>query len=184
MSELVVFTYKEENKASDVLQTIGKLKKEFTQKPLINIEDAAMGIKTKEGQIKIRQTLESVAKGTNVAYSGMWGVLAGFLFGGPLLGLLEGAGIGVLLGRKIDIGIDNTFIQNVSENLLPGDSALFLLVRDTPTDVLVETLNTQGGRLFHTSLPDEVATAFTQASEYEDVKRALELENVSPSNKS
>lgn len=176
MSELVVFTYKEENKAADVLQTISRLKKEYTQKPLISIEDAAMGIKTKEGQVKIKQTLESIAKGTNVAYSGMWGVLAGFLFGGPLLGLLAGAGIGVLLGRKIDIGIDNAFIQNVSDNLLPGDSALFLLVKDTPTDILVETLNAQGGRLFHTSLPDEVATAFTQASEYEDIKRTLELE--------
>lgn len=177
MSELIVFTYKSEDKAAEVLHNIAKLKREHIEKPLITIEDAVLVAKHKDGKVRIQQTLESVVKGTNVAYGGLWGMLIGFLFGGPLFGLLAGAGISALLGRKIDVGINNDFVREVGENLLPGDSALFLLVKDTPVEVLVETLNAQGGRLFHTSLPDEVAKAFTQASEYEEVKRALEAEN-------
>jgi uncharacterized membrane protein len=178
MSELIVFTYKSEDKAAEVLQHIAQLKREHIEKPLITIEDAVLVAKHKDGKVRIRQTLESVVKGTNVAYGGLWGMLIGFFFGGPLFGLLAGAGISALLGRKIDVGINNDFVKEVGDNLLPGDSALFLLVKDTPVEVLVETLNTQGGRLFHTSLPDEVAEAFTQASEYEGVKAALEAENV------
>ncbi len=67
----------------------------------------------------------------------------------------------------------------MSANLTPGDSALFLLVKDTPIDTLAETLNLQGGRLYHTSLSDEAAAAFTQASEHEEIRRALEQEEAS-----
>jgi uncharacterized membrane protein len=115
-------------------------------------------------------------KGGRIASGGLWGVLLGVFFGGPLLGALAGLGVGALLGRRVDIGIDNTFIDDVSSSLEPGDSVLFLLVRDTPIDTLAETLNAQGGRLFHTSLSDEAAAAFTQASEYEEVRLAFEQE--------
>lgn len=177
MSELVVFTYKHEEKAGEVLAEIGQLKRENVQKALIGIEDAAVAVRSEDGKARIRQTMESAVKGGSVASGGLWGVLAGFLFGGPLLGALIGAGIGALLGRNIDIGVSNEFIKKVSEDLRPGDSALILLVKDTPIDTLVETLNARGGRLYHTSLPDEAAAAFTQAGEHQDVRRALELEN-------
>lgn len=180
MNELIVFTYKHEDKAREVLQEIAQLQKENVKKPLIGIEDAAIAVRAQDGQTKIRQTLESVAKGTSVGYGGLWGVLAGFLFGGPLLGALAGAGIGALLGRNIDIGVDNAFIKQVSEDLEPGDSALVLLVKDTPVDTLVEELNSRGGRLYHTSLSDDAAAAFTQASEHREVRRALDLENEEP----
>jgi len=181
MSELVVFTYKHPDKAAEVLGTISKMKRENIQKPLIGIEDAAVAVKDESGKVKIRQTLESAAKGGSIASGGLWGVLVGLLFGGPLLGALAGAGIAAILGRKIDVGIDNTFINDVSENLSTGDSALFLLVKDTPVDTLTETLNAQGGRMYYTSLDDEAAAAFTQASEYEDVRRAFEQEHASDS---
>ena len=176
MSDLVVFTYKHEDKASEVLQEITRLKQENVQKPLIGIEDAAVAVKRDDGKVKVRQTLETAALGSSVASGGLWGLLIGFLFGGPLLGALAGAAISGILGRKIDIGINNEFIKDVSEELAPGDSALFLLVKDTPVDTLVDTLNAQGGRLYHTSLSEDAAAAFTQASGHEDVRRALELE--------
>jgi uncharacterized membrane protein len=75
------------------------------------------------------------------------------------------------MGRKIDIGIANDFIQQVSDDLQPGRSALLLLVKDTPIDTLAETLNAQGGRLHHTTLSDEAAAAFTQAAEMPEIKR-------------
>ena len=177
MSELVVFTYKNGDKAGEVLQHIVSLKQENVQKPLIGIEDAAVAVKESDGKVGIRQTLESTVKGGSVASGGLWGVLVGFLFGGPLIGALIGAGVSWLIGRRIDIGIANDFIEKVSDDLTPGDSALLLLVKDTPVDTLSETLNAQGGRLYHTSLSDETAAAFTQASESPDLRSALEGES-------
>jgi uncharacterized membrane protein len=176
MSDLVVFTYQHEDKAAEVLKEIGKLKQENVQKALIGIEDAAVAFKTPEGKLKVHQTLESVAKGSTIASGSLWGLLIGLFFGGPLLGALAGGGISWLLGRDVDIGIDNDFIDKVAEDLTPGNSALFMLVKDTDPATLAKTLNMQGGRLYHTSLSDEAAEAFTQAANHEDVQRALAQE--------
>jgi uncharacterized membrane protein len=170
MSELVVFTYQHPDRAAEVLQHVASLKREHVRKPLVTIEDAAVAVKGEDGQVRIRQTLESAMKAGTIATGGLWGVLIGFLFGGPLLGALVGAGVSWLMGRRIDIGIANDFIQEVSEELKPGRSALLLLVRDTPVDTLAEALNAQGGRLHHTTLSDEAAAAFTQAAEMPEIK--------------
>jgi uncharacterized membrane protein len=173
MSELVVFTYQHPDRAAEVLKHVASLRREHIRKPLVTIEDAAVAVKGEDGQVRIRQTLESATKAGSVATGGLWGVLVGFLFGGPLLGAMVGAGLSWLVGRRIDIGIDNDFIQQVSDELKPGRSALLLLVRDTPLDTLAETLNAQGGRLHHTTFSDEAAAAFTQAAETPEIK-ALE----------
>jgi uncharacterized membrane protein len=174
MSELVVFTYQHPDRAGEVLKHVASLKREHIRKPVVTIEDAAVAVKDADGQIRIRQTLESAMKASTVATGGLWGVLIGFLFGGPLLGALVGAGVSWLAGRRIDIGIDNDFIQQVSDDLKPGRSALLLLVKDTPIDTLAETLNAQGGRLHHTTLSDEAAAAFTQAGDVPEIKAAEE----------
>jgi len=170
MSELVVFTYNHPDRAAEVLKHIASLRREHIQKPLVGIEDAAVAVKGDDGRVRIRQTLETATKVGGVATGSLWGVLIGFLFGGPLLGALVGAGISWFMGRKIDIGIANDFIEGVSDDLKPGRSALLLLVKDTPIETLAETLNAQGGRLHHTTLSDEAAAAFTQAAERPEIK--------------
>ena len=169
MSELVVFTYQHPDRAAEVLQHVAALQREHIRKPVVTIEDAAVAVKGEDGQVQVRQTLETAVKARTVATGSLWGVLVGFLFGGPLVGGLAGAGISWLAGRRIDIGIDNDFVQKVSEDLQPGRSALLLLVKDTPIDTLAEVLNAQGGRLHHTTLSDEDAAAFTQAAEATEI---------------
>jgi uncharacterized membrane protein len=179
MSELVVFTYQHPDRAAEVLQHVATLKREHIRKPLVTIEDAAVAVKGEDGQVRVRQTLEAAMKARTVATGSLWGVLVGFLFGGPLVGALVGAGVSWLAGRRIDIGIDNDFVQKVSEDLRPGRSALLLLVKDTPIDTLAEVLNAQGGRLFHTTLSDEAAAAFTQAAEAPEIS-VLERSDEAP----
>lgn len=108
-----------------------------------------------------------------MASGGLWGVLIGFLFGGPLIGTLLGLGLSRLVGRKIDIGIDNTFISGISDDLAPGDSALFLLVKDTPVETVAEALEEHGGKLYHTSFSDEAAEAFSQAAASDELKEVV-----------
>ena len=183
MSELLVFTYEQADKAAEVLTKVAAMKQENVHKALIGIEDAAVAVADAQGKVKIRQTLETAVKGSSIVSGGLWGTLVGFLFGGPLLGALFGAGISALLGRKIDVGIDNDFIQKISDELKPGTSALFLLIDDTPVETIASVLTEFGGKLNHTSLSEEAAEAFAQAGEHEQVKQALEGEVFESDNK-
>lgn len=174
MSDLIVYTYNSEEKAAEVLAEIAALKQENVQKALVSIEDAAVAVKDADGKVKVRQTLESIVKGSRIMSGGFWGLLIGFLFGGPLLGALLGIGINALFGRKIDIGIDNKFIDELSDQLETGHSALFLLTVDTPVEKMAEVFNSHGGELFHTSLSAEASDMLTQASEHQQLKMAVE----------
>mgnify|MGYP001047647264 CR=1 FL=1 len=63
----------------------------------------------------------------------------GLLFLHPLLGLAAGAGAGAVAGALSDVGIEDDFMKELSETLRPGSSALFVLVRkSTPDKVLNE----------------------------------------------
>ena len=88
MSELLVYTYNTEDRAAEVLKEIMSMTQEHVKKPLIGIEDAAVVVKNAKGKVKIRQTMESAVKGGRVVSGGFWGMLIGFLFGGPLFGTL------------------------------------------------------------------------------------------------
>lgn len=174
MSKLIVYTYNTEDKAAEVLRTVSGMKQENVQRPLIALKDAAVVVKNAKGKVRVRQTLESVAKGRNVTSGGFWGLLIGFLFGGPLLGALLGVGMSALFGRNIDLGIDNDFINGVGDELAPDDSALFLLVGDTALETVAEALNPFGGNLYHTNLSDEAAAALAQASEHQPIADTID----------
>ena len=58
-----------------------------------------------------------------------WGVLAGGPSGGPIGAAAVGA-IGTIVGGLRDRGIDDGFIQEVSESLSEESSAIFLLIQE------------------------------------------------------
>ncbi len=174
MSDLMVYTYETEDEAAVVLNRVAAVKKDNIQEAAVAIRDAAVVVKRDNGKVKVSQTLEALVKGSRVMGGGFWGILIGFLFGGPLLGGLVGMGLRAFGNRKIDIGIDNQFITDVSEALQPGQSALFLLTADTPAEVIGEALGEHNGTLHHTSFSEEAAEALGQLAEQEELVEALE----------
>ena len=140
MSQLIVFTYDNEEKATTVLQSVAELSKQH----LIEVQDAAVIVKNENGKVKVHQTLESLVKSSNVASGGFWGLLIGLIFGGPIFMALLGMGLSALFGRKLDVGIDNTFIKNVGDDMKPGDSALFLLTEEITVDKVADALREHG----------------------------------------
>lgn len=66
-----------------------------------------------------------------------------------------GAVTGAIAGKLTDIGIDDNFIKEVGQEIQPGNSALFLLVREATVDRLVERLRPFEGRIIRTSLSAE-----------------------------
>ncbi len=149
MSDLIVIGFKDEFKADEVILDLRKLEREY----LINLEDAAVVIRNKDGKIKIKQTQELVTSG---ALSGsFWGLLFGSIFFNPLIGSALGAAVGAISGALTDIGINDNFIREIGSTIEPGTSAIFFLVRRSTPDKVLEDLSKFEGKVLRTSLSKE-----------------------------
>jgi uncharacterized membrane protein len=69
-----------------------------------------------------------------------WGLLFGLVFYLPLLGAALGAAMGSRAGSLAEVGIDDTFVNRVRDQVTPGTSALFVLTSDTGVARLQDTL--------------------------------------------
>jgi len=146
MSDLIAIAYDDEYKAEQVRLDLVKMQKEH----LIELEDAAVVIKDKDGKVKLKQAVNLTAAG---AVSGsFWGLLIGTLFFSPLAGLALGAAGGALSGALSDIGVDDNFMKELGETLTPSTSALFVLVRKVTPDKVLEEIAPYGGKVLRTSL--------------------------------
>ncbi|MFY7803901.1 MAG: DUF1269 domain-containing protein [Limnoraphis robusta] len=159
MSDLIAMSFDNEFKADEVLNTLAKLQKEH----LIDLEDAAIVVKNAEGKVKLKQALNLVAAGA--VTGGFWGLLFGTLFLSPLLGVAVGAATGALSGKASDIGVNDDFMKELGETLIPGTSAIFVLVRKATPDRVIEELKPFNGKILRTSL---------SADDEEQLKAALE----------
>jgi uncharacterized membrane protein len=146
MSDLIAIAYDDEYKAEQVRLDLVKMQKEH----LIELEDAAVVVKDKDGKVKLKQAVNLTTAG---AVSGsFWGLLIGTLFFSPLAGLALGAASGAISGALTDIGVDDKFMKELGETLTPSTSALFVLVRKVTPDKVLEEIAPYGGKVLRTSL--------------------------------
>jgi uncharacterized membrane protein len=157
MSDLVVLVFQDEGGAQKVLDEVGQLQKQ----QLITLDDAATVVRGKDGKPKVKQAVSLVGAG---AWGGaFWGMLIGLLFFMPWLGLAMGAITGALVGRFTDIGIDDSFIKDVGQKIQPGQSALFLLVRQATMDRVLEALKPYHPEVLQTNLSQEQEAKLREA---------------------
>lgn len=149
MSTLVVIGYDEIHKAEEVRLTLIKLQKDY----LIDLEDAVAAVKDSNGKIKLHQAMNLTAAGA--ISGGFWGSLIGLIFLNPLLGLAAGAAAGAASGALSDIGIDDKFMKELASTLTRNSSALFVLVRSSTPDKVLDELKGSGGTVLKTSLSHE-----------------------------
>lgn len=119
---------------------------------MIDLEDAAIVVRNKQGKVKIKQTQELVASGA--LSGGFWGLLFGVIFLHPMLALF-GAAVGALSGALTDVGIDDEFVREIGNTLEPGTSAIFILVRKSTPDKVLEEISKFEGKVLRTSLSRE-----------------------------
>jgi uncharacterized membrane protein len=146
VSELVVFAFETETGAAEMGDELQRLQKQ----QLITLDDAAVVVRRQDGKVKVKQAVSLVGEG---ALGGaFWGMLIGLLFWAPWLGLAIGAAAGALGGAVGDYGIDDKFIKEVGNSIDPGNSALFLLVRDVTPDKVMDELSKFDAKVLRTSL--------------------------------
>jgi uncharacterized membrane protein len=147
MATMTVWKFPTADGAAEAEQTL----KELQKKELIKVHDAAL-VTYPEGakRPKTRQLSNMAAAG---ALGGaFWGMLFGLIFFVPLLGLAVGAGVGALTGSLTDVGIDDSFIRRMRDEIQPGTSALFVLSSDAVVDKVKEAFAGQPMVLVETNL--------------------------------
>jgi uncharacterized membrane protein len=149
MSTLVAIGYGDPYKAEEVRLMLRKMKKEY----LIDLEDAVVAVKDEQGRVRLSQPFSLT--GAGAVSGGFWGALIGLLFMAPLLGMAVGAAAGAVSGALTDLGLDDRFMRELADNLKPGSSVLFALVRTATPDRVLEELKGTGGKILKSSLAHE-----------------------------
>jgi len=146
MSTLTVIGYDDQFKAEEVRLKLWKMQKDY----LIDMEDAVVAVKDQNGKVKLHQAANLTAAGA--VSGGFWGALIGLIFLNPLLGAALGAGAGAVSGVLTDVGIDDKFMKDLATTMKPGSSVLFVLVRHSTPDKVLDELKGTGGKILKTSL--------------------------------
>jgi uncharacterized membrane protein len=140
---------------------------ELQRKELIQIHDAAI-VTYPEGAKKPKtRQLRSLA-GAGALGGAFWGMLFGLIFFIPLLGLAIGAGMGALAGSMSDVGIDDSFIRRMREEIQPGTSALFVLSSGAVVDKVRDAFAGQQMILVETNLSHEQEDKLREVFSEED----------------
>ena len=157
MSSLVVLGFDGIHTADEVLNKVRPMQKEH----LIDLEDACVVERDKDGKVHIKQAVNLTALGaaTGGVRGMLLGTLVGLLFLNPLagmaLGAVAGAGAGALSGRLVDFGINDEFVKKLGETIPLESSALFVLVRSVTEDKVLPEIEPYKPRVLKTSLSNK-----------------------------
>jgi uncharacterized membrane protein len=147
MADLIVIGYDSKEKAEQVLDELLDLQRDY----LVDLEDAAVVYRNEKGKLKVTHPGNPTAKG---ALGGaFWGTLIGLIFLVPIAGLVIGGVTGALMGKGLDLGMDENFRNKVGDLVKePGSSALMFVARKMTPDKVLEELKPYGGTVLRTSL--------------------------------
>jgi uncharacterized membrane protein len=157
MAQLIVITFPDMKQAVDAYETL----KRGEHSGYISMNDIAVIVKDEEGKVDVNNRVES-----GVKQGALWGGLLGLLIGTvffPIGGLLLGAAGGALVGKTLHTGIDQKFVKDVTDDLKPGTSALFLLVHGANTDYAIAAMRPFAGTLYQTTLSSEAEATLRDA---------------------
>ena len=119
----------------------------------LKLDDSAVVVKDEEGKVHVKHEMDRGVK-IGAIGGGLLGLLLASVFF-PIGGIVVGTIAGGLIGKSVGLGFDQKFVKEVSEDLQPGTSAIFLIVREGNPDVAVAALKPYKGAVRHTSFRPE-----------------------------
>ena len=126
----------------------------------LEIGDSAVITKDADGKTHVTNEVSSDTK-TGTIIGGFLGLLLGLFFL-PLFGIVAGGAIGALFGRSMGQSVDPKFVDDVTAELTPGTSALFVIVTGH-AGALSQALQPFNGKVFQTTLDDELEATLNDA---------------------
>jgi uncharacterized membrane protein len=158
MYRLIVLTFDNTEEAGEVRESLSKAEKGG----YVSLDDSAVVIKDENGEIHVKNEVDRGVKVGAVGGSTL-GLFIGFLFGGPIGAMIVGGLGGAAIGSMADLGVDKTFVKEVSDALKPGTSALFLIFRGGKVAVALGALKPYKGEIYHTNLTPEMEDQLRRA---------------------
>jgi uncharacterized membrane protein len=149
VSNLVVITFDDPDEAGKVRETL----RSAQHADYLSLDDSAVVVKDEEGKVHVKNETDRGVKVGAVGGGILGLLLAGIFF--PVAGLVVGALAGALIGASAKVGVDQQFVKQVTEELQPGSSAIFFIVREANPDVALAALKPYKGNVYQTSLPPE-----------------------------
>jgi len=155
VSDLVVIVFTDESQGAEALAALRRLEKTGA----ISFKDTAVLAKDAEGKVHVKNEF-STATEVGAVVGGSLGLVLAFMF--PVVGLTIGAIGGAVTGALLGDGVDRSFVNEVSESLEPGTSALFLLINQG-NPAAFDALKPYSGKVIQTTLPAEVEERLDRA---------------------
>jgi uncharacterized membrane protein len=141
----------------------------------IKLEDLVVVFRDQYGKVHIKQTRE-VTAGKGARHGSFWGLLVGLLLGGPFAGLFAGMILGAVYGKKIDHGINDTFIRNIAGALQKGESAVLVLITPEDYEQSIGFLRSFDTRIVEAEITPETEAAVLKAAEDNSIQQAIKTE--------
>jgi uncharacterized membrane protein len=163
MATLTAVKFSTPGGAEEALGTIQQL----ASQELVRVHDAAV-VTWEEGRRKPKTRELYNMKGAGALSGAFWGMLFGLIFFVPLLGAAVGAAMGALTGSFTDVGISDSFINEVRDKVTPGTSALFLLTSDAVRDRVAEAMRGHDFEILATNLSADQEKQLREAFETEE----------------
>lgn len=149
MSDVVVVVFDDLDEARKARETIRSVQKENA----LSLDDAAVVVKDASGKVHADGEIDRGVK-VGAGVGAALGLFLMFLF--PVTGIVLGALGGGLVGKLMGDHVDKKFVQEVSDALKPGSSALFLIIRDGSPAALRAALQPYKGQVYQTTLSPEL----------------------------
>jgi uncharacterized membrane protein len=157
MSNLVVITFDGVEEAGKVRDSLRNLEKQG----LLSLDDSAVIVKDAEGKAHIKNEMDRGVKVGAVGGGALGLLIGGLMF--PIGGLLLGAAAGGLLGALFDKGVSRDFVKDVTNDLQPNTSAIFIIVREANANAALSVLRQYEGNVYQTSLDSEAEKLVREA---------------------
>ena len=158
MANLLVITFDNMEDAGNLLENIKDLQKDAQ----IQINDAAVVIKDEEGKVKVKNMADTGVK-VGAVGGGILGLIIASVFF-PIGGMLLGAAAGALIGKMAHLGVDKDFVKEITDQLTPGTSALFVMGSKANQGAVRSVLEKYKGKVYQSTLDDAAL---------DEVKKAL-----------
>lgn len=149
MPNLIVITFDDMDEAGQVRESLKKLEKSGS----LSLDDSAVIVKDENGKVHVKNQMDRGVK-VGAVGGGLLGLLIASIFfpvAGIVVGVLGGMGVGALA----DMGIQKSFVKEVSESITNGSSALFVISRGGDPNAALAVLRPYKGTVYHTSLDPE-----------------------------
>jgi uncharacterized membrane protein len=147
--QLVAIGYSDTFTAGAAMEELERLEQDF----IIRRDEIAAIARDEQGSFKIET--HAVVTGNRPSWTMLWLTLFATLFFVPVLRMPIGADLEPIVRKVAHAGLDPEFARRVRDMVVPGTSALFLLVEKVTPDDVVNALEEYGGTVLQSEIPPE-----------------------------